>query len=206
MRNEQLIRDTLITNTVNLIAEGGFEKATTKAITHAGAIPDGVRMNEVYIYRLFGSKESLYQVAFGQLDQEFVLALEDCINDAGDLSVDTQRKLYEIFLRVWRFVLHNEDRCRCYVRFYYSVYFRGRTLANHDRMFAKIVRSFAPVFKDEADVESIMHSVLNTLLDFAVRVYNGNLTDDEINRPHIFNVLYNMMCTYFRENVRADVG
>ena len=28
------------------------------------------------------------------------------------------------------------------------------------------------------------------MFDFAIRVYNGELEDSDINRPHIFNVLY----------------
>lgn len=38
-----------------------------------------------------------------------------------------------------------------------------------------------------------------TLFDFAIRVYNGELEDNEINRPHIFNVLYSVMAIYFKE-------
>ena len=74
MKNEQEIREYLINNTIRLIAEGGFEKATTKAITYDGEPPLGLKMNEVYIYRLFGNKEKLYTKAFECLDEEFVFS------------------------------------------------------------------------------------------------------------------------------------
>ena len=35
MKNEHAGREILIDNTIRLVAEGGFEKATTKAITNA---------------------------------------------------------------------------------------------------------------------------------------------------------------------------
>ena len=53
MKNETTIREILIENTIHLVAEGGFEMATTKAIAHGdrGACGE-IRMNEVYIYCL----------------------------------------------------------------------------------------------------------------------------------------------------------
>ena len=204
MKNEQGIKDALIDNTIRLIAEGGFEKATTKAITHSGnELPD-VKMNEVYIYRLFGSKEHLYETAFARLDKEFMLALRNCVGEIGELNTNTKEQLYKIFLRAWRFVLNNEAGCRCYIRYYYSIYFKGESLEAHNKLFEDILSGFSPLFKEDADVRSIMHSVLTTFLDFAILVYNGDLENNENNIPHVFNVLYCTMVTYFKSDfIRA---
>ena len=78
MKNEQEIREVLMNNTIRLIADGGFEKATTKAITHSGELPTDVKMNEVHIYRLFGSKEELYSFVFDYIDREIFFALQRC--------------------------------------------------------------------------------------------------------------------------------
>lgn len=61
-----------------------------------------------------------------------------------------------------------------------------------------IVNNFNALFKKEADVKTIMHSVFNVLLDFAIQVYNGEIVDNEENRVHVFNVLYCMMMTYLK--------
>lgn len=204
MKGEQDIREILINNTIRLIAEGGFEKATTKAITHSGVVLPNIKMNEVYIYRLCGSKEHLYEMAFERLDAEFLYALRDCIEQAADFNGSIKEKLYMIFLKAWHFVLKNEARCRCYIRYYYSIYFNGKSLEKHNKIFAEILSAFAPLFKEEADVKSIMHSVFTTLLDFAIRVYNGDLEDNETNTPHVFNVLYCTMMTYFKEEILAQ--
>lgn len=204
MKGAQDIREILINNTIRLIAEGGFEKATTKAITHSGVSLPNIKMNEVYIYRLFGSKEQLYSTAFECLDTEFLYALQDCIRQAHKLTGSTKEKLYFIFLHAWRFVLKNEARCRCYIRYYYSIYFNGKSLEQHNKIFEEILSEFTPLFKKEADVRSIMHSVLTTLLDFAVRVYNGDLEDNDTNTPHVFNVLYCTMMSYFNEEIPAQ--
>lgn len=204
MTSEWNIREILVENTIRLVAEGGFEKATTRAITHSGAEVPNVKMNEVYIYRLFGSKENLYQAAFEVLDKELVRSLTLCIEDIGGFSGDVKKKLHRLFERTWRFILSNEARCRCYIRYYYSIYFRGESLRQHSVLFDRIISVFMPLFKEEADVRSIMHSVLTTLLDFAVRVYNGDLKDSDTNTPHVFNVLYCAMMTYFKDEIKTD--
>ena len=61
-----------------------------------------------------------------------------------------------------------------------------------------MICGIAHAFKEEADVDSIIHSVFTTMIDFAIRVYSGALIDDEVNRTHVFNVLYCMMSTYFK--------
>ena len=98
----------------------------------------------------------------------------------------------------------NEERCRCYVRYYYSIYFKGHSRAAHRKLFEGMVNEMAPIFKEEADVEAILHSVFTAMFDFAIRVYNNELEDSDINRPHIFNVLYCMMATYLKGSVKAS--
>lgn len=200
MKNEQAVREILIDNTIRLVSDGGFEKATTKAIALSGGNLPGQKMNEAYIYRLFKTKECLYEIAFENLDKEFLFTLRDNVKKVGHINGDAKEKLYDVFCSVWHFVLKNEMRCRYYIQYYYSVYFKGASLEKHNKLFEEIIDGFSPLFKEEADVKAIMHSVLTALLDFAVRVYNGELEDNDINNPHIFNVLYCMMMTYFKED------
>lgn len=199
MSKEAFIRKVLIDNAIHLIAEGGFEKATTKNLTHYSETPKDIKMNEVYIYRLFGSKEELYESVFLFLDQELTEAFCKALVTLDNFAIDVKKKLYKFFLMAWQFILNNEDRCRCYVRYYYSVYFKGKSLENHTQHFNLIVDNFSSLFIEEADVKSIMHSVFTALLDFAIRVYNGEIKDEESNRIHIFNVLYCMMMTYLKD-------
>ena len=206
MKNEQEIREYLINNTIRLIAEGGFEKATTKAITYDGEPPLGLKMNEVYIYRLFGNKEKLYTKAFECLDKEFVFSLRRCLHDYNSLEGNVKEKMYLTFLRVWNFLLRNEEQCRCYVRYYYSSYFKGKMLDKHNELFAVIVEAFSGFFRPDADVKAIVHSALTILLDFAIRVHNGDLENNEENKPHVFNVIYCTMESYFKEEIKKEAN
>jgi AcrR family transcriptional regulator len=207
MSREVEIKEKLISNAIQLISEGGFEKATTKALAHCGGPLPDLKMNEVYIYRLFGSKEELYEAAFMSLDSELFLALKNGAESLGGFQSNTKEKLYEFFIKAWTFILKDEARCRCYIRYYYSIYFKGKSCDNHRQNFGIMIDAFAPLFKEEANAYAILHSVFTLLLDFAVRVYNGELENNEENRMHIFNVLYCMMMTYFNDHtsIVADV-
>ena len=198
MRYESEIKELLIENAIHLIAEGGFEKATTKELTHCGGQLPNFKMNEVYIYRFFGSKEKLYETAFVRLDTELFHAFKHGVEIIGGFDDSRKEKLERFFSMAWQFILGNEERCLCYVRYYYSIYFKGASLEAHRKLFAGMVDEMTPIFKDEADVSSILHSVFTALFDFAIRVYNGDLEDNDENRPHIFNVLYCMMISYFK--------
>ena len=204
MKREAEVKELLISNAIHIIAEGGFEKATTKELTLFGGHLTDLKMNEVYIYRFFGSKEKLYESAFRQLDTELYYAFRNGVDAVGGFEQDTKEHLYEFFSKAWKFILGNEDRCRCYVRYYYSIYFKGNSLEAHKKLFNKMISEVSPIFKEEADVTSILHSVFTAMFDFAIRVYNGELEDNEINRPHIFNVLYCMMMTYFKDSEKAS--
>jgi AcrR family transcriptional regulator len=201
MKQKENIKELLIDNTIRLIAEGGFEKATTKAITYSGGELSDFKLNEVYIYRIFGSKEHLYAAAFMSLDKQIVHALCKSVESYPNLTTNTSDKLHDVFENSWQFVLSSEDSCRCYVRYYYSTYFKDESRKAHNELFGRVIDDFRPLFKQESDVVAIMHSVFTTLLDFAIRVYNGDLINTENNRSHIFLVLYRTMAIYFNPEI-----
>lgn len=206
MTSAQDIQKILIANTIRLISEGGFEKATTKAITHSGETPVDFRMNEVYIYRYFGSKEHLYEVVFETLDVEFFSELRNAIDQIDGIEANLKDNLYSIFLSAWSFVLGNETRCRCYVRYYYSIYFKGASLEKHNERFEGIVSDFSLLFGAGTDADMIMHSILMTILDFAVRVFNGDLEDNDANVSQMFNMIYHSMLPYFKEELKTQAN
>lgn len=204
MQHEAKIKELLVKNAIHLIAEGGFEKATTKELTHCGGELPDFKMNEVYIYRLFGGKECLYETAFTALDAEMCAAFCHGVKSVGGFENNTKEKLYKFFLKAWRFILEDEERCRYYVRYYYSIYFKDSSMTTHKKLFESVVSAISPIFQEEVDVSSILHSVFAAFLDFALRFYNKELEDNEETRLLVFNVLYCMMMTYFKENIKEE--
>ena len=204
MKNGEVIRDALLNNTINLIGSGGFEKATTKAIVSAGIDDPNIRLNEVYIYRVFGSKELLYAEAFSELDNELFAIIRNSSKVLAKANRPFRERIHDYFDLIWYFLLGNEYRCRCYVRYYYSAYFREQSLRNHRKLLYSQEEFFRAIFKDESDVISLIHTTFMTMMDFAIRVYNGDLENNDENAYHIFNLLYDSLSSYFDPKIFAD--
>ena len=201
MKQEAEIKNFFILNTIHLVATSGFEGATVRKIAELSRSQSGLKVSETYVYRLFGSKENLYRAAFEFLDNEQYVAFMQGVEATRGFTRDIRERAYNFFEMAWKFLLKNEDRFRCYISYYHSPYFKGEVLEEHNRLFMGVVRQISPLFKEEADVVSIAHSVLTTMLDFAFRVYNGDLVDNDENRSHIFNVVYLTMSAYFKKTI-----
>lgn len=199
MKNEMQIREALIENTIYLIAQGGFERATTRNIAQCKANGAGLITNDAYIYRIFGSKESLYAEAFCRLNDEFLVAMCRRLDRIKFGENSLKEDLYFLWQGIWNFLLRNELRCRCYTRYYYSIYFKEESLRHHRESFNIVVRRMKHLFKDEADVDAILHNMMTTMLNFAIRVYNGDLANCEKNAKHIFNTIWCGVAPYLKE-------
>ena len=197
MKNGEVIREALLNNTIRLIGEGGFEKATTTGIVSLGIADKSINLNEVYIYRIFGSKELLYAAVFAELDNELFGVVRQTLSVFATSNLSFRDCMRVVFDHIWNFLLKNEWRCRTYIRYYYSAYFREQSLRNHRKLLYSQEEIFAPIFKDESDVISLMHNTFMTMMDFAVRVFNGDIENNEENTYHIFNLLYNSLYSYF---------
>ena len=191
MTKEEM-RQALLESTIETIGGVGFSGATTKAIASSRKI------NEVYIYRIFGGKEKLFAAAFELLDGELV----DAIRQSGRLNAETEdvaAELQRIFDGTWRFVLARRSRCFAYVRYYFSPYFIEYSHESHMLAYRRIIRSMTPLFRERADVASLLHHTLSALLDFAVRTHNGDIGDDADTAEHVFRVLYSGLHPYLRD-------
>ena len=200
MKNELQIREALIENTIHLIAEGGFEKATTRNIAQYGNHDLGVTLNDAHIYRIFGSKEALYGEAFARLNDELFAFMCRGFDKVDFVNKPIKGELHRLFVNLWNFVLAKEPRTRAFTRYYYSIYLKEASLRRHREAFDVVAGRMKAIFKEEADVNAIMHNILTSILGFAVRVFNGDILNSESNTEHIFNVLYSSLVPYLKES------
>ena len=188
----QEIRETLIRNTIAVIANEGLDRTTTKAIVR------GTNINEAYIYRFFEDKIDLMAKAFAQLDEELLEKAVQHVAVMGmrEMDFETRCKLY--FTALWNFLLQNREKCLAYVRYYYSPYFMSRSEKEHFDRFTPVVEEFSKGFKSEANTRALLEHALNAMLDFAVKVLNGLLPNDDDSAEHIFRVVYNSVKDYLK--------
>ena len=192
MKQDEL-RQALVDGTIHVIAQNGLDKATTKAISNATGI------NEVYIYRFFENKEKLFEKAFEHLDEQLVhkTLLHIDVMYMREMDYETRCRIY--FLTMWRFLVGNKNDILMYVRYYYSPYFEKFSSQTHKQRFIPLVNKFKDAFKDEADVWMILNHILNVMLDFAVKVHNGHMSDGDDYAEHVFRVIYRSIEQYFKK-------
>ena len=192
MKQEQ-IRQKLIDGAIHVIANDGLERATTKLIgTHT-------KVNEAYIYRCFDGKEDLFAKTFAALDEELVSqTLKHLpVMHMSELEFEMRARFY--FAALWRFFLGNREKSLTFIRYYYSPYFARYSAEEHKRRFVPLVDKFSEAFRDEANVWMILNHILATMLDFAIKVFDGALSDNDDTAEHVFRLVYSSVRQYFRE-------
>ena len=116
----QDMRGTLIERTIQVVASDGIDKATTKAIVA------GTGINEAYIYRRFLSKDDLLARSFENVEQGLVDNILKHMDVMSVRELDYETRCRAFFMRVWKFMLGNKEKCLFYVRYYYSPYWLYR--------------------------------------------------------------------------------
>ena len=192
------IRPRLIDGTIHVIARDGLDKATTKSIGEETSI------NQAYIYRCFEGKEDMYARTFEALDVELADKVMQHISLMYMQEMEYEMRCRFFFFAVWKFLLGNRDKCLAYVRYYYSPHFISYSVYDHKKRFVPIVNKFKGAFKDEADVWMILNHILNVMLDFAVKVHNNEMPNNDDYAEHVFRVIYQSVKQYFRKNEESD--
>lgn len=193
------MRATLIARTIQVIADEGLSKTTTKAIVL------GTGINEAYIYRLFNDKSDLLTNAFDVLDNELLeqSLTHFSVMSLPDLDIEARCRLY--FQAMWDFLLGNREKCIAYIRYFYSPYFTKHSATTHQERFAPVVEKFRNAFLEEADVWMILNHILNVMLDFAIKVHNGQMPDEDNYSEHVFRVIYVSVKQYFKTSKESEV-
>lgn len=194
----QDMREKLIARTISVIANEGLDKTTTKAIT------TGTGINEAYIYRHFSDKTDLLSKTFDKLDDELVAKVTQHLPVMYMQELEYELRCRVFFEAVWKFMLGSKEKCLAFIRYYYSPYFTKYSVESHRKRYVPIVEKFKDAFKDEADVWMILNHILNVMLDFAVKVYNGEMPDSDNYSEHVFLVIYRSVEQYFRKSKESD--
>lgn len=186
-------KNRLIDRTISVLSNDGLDKTTTKAIV------SGTDINEAYIYRFFESKEDLLSKTFSALDEELYAVANDNINIMYESGIEYKMRCEIYFIKLWRFLLGNRDKCLAYIRYYYSPYFKKYSSAEHRERYLPLVQKFKDAFRAEANTWMILNHILNVLLDFSTKVYDGEVPDDDDTAEHVFQLVYSSIFVYFNK-------
>jgi hypothetical protein len=96
-------------------------------------------------------------------------------------------------------MLGNRDKCLAFIRYYYSPYFQRCSAEEHKKRYMPLVDKFKDAFREEANVWMILNLILTTMLDFAVKVFDGAVPDNDDTAEHVFRLIYCSIRQYFKK-------
>lgn len=187
MKQPNEIRQALIDGTVRVVARNGLDKATTKALsTEAG-------VNEVNIYRMFDGKEDLLVKTFAAVDNELVTEVLSHLPIMDMPALPIEYRCRALFFFVWRYLTGNSEKCRFFVRYYYSPYFEKFSAEEHKKNYSLVLEKFTPAFKEGVDVWVMLVHILDVMLSSAIKVHQQEMPDTEETAERVFNLLYSAL-------------
>ena len=192
-RKLEELRRILIDGTIQLIAREGLDKTTTRQL--------GIdtNLNQGYIYQCFVDKEDLLAKTFASLDDELALTATTSLSLLQVEGIDFELRCWAYFHAIWKFLLGNKDKCLAFIQYYYSPYFAKYSAEDHKKRFRPLVEKLGSAFREEANVRMILHYDLTTMLDFAVKVFGGEVPNDDDTAEHVFRLVYASTQQYFKE-------
>ncbi len=186
-------RITLINATIQVIARDGLDKATTKNLAAEAGL------NEAYIYRTFEDKDDLYVKTFEKIDEELVSKILEHFPVMNMQGVPFDDRCWILFSFIWRFLLVNRKKAVTFIRYYYSSYYRRYSSDAHHKCYIPVLEQFSVVFKEDANTWFILTHILNTMLDFAIKVIDGEAPNNDDTAEHVFRLVYASTKQYLKD-------
>lgn len=183
MKTEDM-RITLIESAIHTISEVGIDRATTKLLATTA------KLNEAYIYRIFGGKEELFEESFLYVDKQFSAHLLKCFKTAL-CSPDTIKVNFRrLFSQIWDFVLIDKEKCSFFIRYYYSRYYTKECRAKREKIYHRVMLLIKRIFKDDINTWWLFNYMLDVIFSSAVKVLRDEIPNNEQTEENIFTLLY----------------
>ena len=190
--NTEDMRILLIKSTIHTISNVGIDRATTKLL--AG----NANLNEVYIYRIFGGKDQLFEAAFTYIDKQFSSHLVQYFEEGVRLNAPMKESLYNFFSKIWEFALTDKERCSYFIRYYYSRYYSKSCSANRKALYEDIINMSSGLFKDGTNIWWLFNYMLDIVFSSAVKVLREEIPENEQTKENIFLLLYAAFKQHFK--------
>ena len=180
-------RQKLIDGAIKAVAECGLEGLTTRSIEQYSGLKDS------YIYRYFEDKEDLLKKAFLREDETFIRVIEHYFPIMYDGKYEFKERCYLLWQQCWKYLISNPDTCKFYVRYYYSTYFKQKAFEAHITICSSLMDKVQKAFPKDVNTNLLLHHLLETMLNFGMKVASGETEDTDEYLKTTFNFCYNII-------------
>lgn len=159
---------------VRLVSKNGVENLSTRAIV---AEAEGVG-TDVYLYRLFGSKENLLLQTFLREDRKLIEEVLRRIDVLREISLPFADRLRHLWHSVWLWLTSaHPETCLFLARYYYCSFCGEQAKLEHTALCAPLVEKCSSLYPG-VNVSRMLDSAMGMLLATAFQVCSGRTPDD----------------------------
>lgn len=189
---------TLIDSTVRVIARDGLDKASIRTISSDCQIPNP------YIYQHFKDKDDLFVSSFSREDSILASEFLSVFSSVHDAIKDTETRCQVIWLRLWNYMMGHQEGIQFYVRYHYSTYYDRYSKAEHLERFLPLAEAIQGCFEANANVQVLLQHILDNMMNMAMKVYSGELSDNDETRTHCFTLTLASIAPYLKKKEHQD--
>lgn len=189
---------TLIDSTVRVIARDGLDKASIRTISSDCQIPNP------YIYQHFKNKDDLFVSSFSREDSILASEFLSVFSSVHDAIKDTETRCQVIWLRLWNYMMGHQESIQFYVRYYYSTYYDQCSKTEHLERFLPLAEAIQGRFEANANVQILLQHLLDNMMNMAMKVYSGELSDNDETRTRCFTLILASIAPYLKKKEHRD--
>jgi AcrR family transcriptional regulator len=182
MRRKEINPNDIIEATIHLVAKNGLENLSTRKITSECNISEGS-----LFYHFNGKTDLLVQCLY-HIDEEIDHALQQV--HVNLLSLKKSVRL--LWFTYFDFLIHHRDYTQFYMQFRHSSYYTDDVIHGQDKsysFFTELLKKVLPALNINTDIFWVY--VIETTLNFAIRVSDGQLPCTDQDKDKYFSLIAN---------------
>ena len=186
-RDGTKIQAALLDSTILVIANEGFDNASTRKIASTCELPDA------YIYQHFQSKSDLFAKAFQKEDAALAAKIKKHLMILNQQGITNEDRLYVLFSKIWMQLVAYPEKCQFYMQYYYSPYYKKYSEQDHLTLWMPALEQLKTLFRPGTDVRATLHSVLNMMLSQAIKAAAEDSTDTDASARRNYELVLGML-------------
>lgn len=182
MRTKQIDPEKIIQKTIHISANLGLENLSTKKVSTACEISEGS------LFNYFKNKNELLVQCLYSIDHD----IDAVLSDVPINILEIKKTIRNLWFSYFNYLIQHGDNAKFYRQFRHSSYYTDEVIKGQDKSFSFFTGFLAkvlPSFQINTDIFWVY--VIETTLNFAVRVVDGQLPSSDKDIEKYFSLIVN---------------